>query len=97
MLIGSAALLIACILVVFSIIGLFNKRIGKGVRVMFFYVRRLRANRKNMRKLRRTARKAYRVLRRSRSRQSFLKKVFANYHNHKDLQKIKKETSTPSY
>lgn len=50
--------------IVFYIIGLFNKRVGRNMKVIIFHARRLRASRHNMRKLRRQARQAKRIIRR---------------------------------
>lgn len=49
--------------IVFYFLGLFNKRIGRNMKVVIFHARRLRASRQNMRKLRRQARQAKRIIR----------------------------------
>ncbi len=48
------------------------------MKMIFFYLRQLRANRKNFKKLPKTAKKFYPVLRRRRG--LFLSKLFQNYH-----------------
>jgi hypothetical protein len=77
MITGSILLLIIFTLILFSIIGIFNKKIGNIMKVVFFYLKRLQANKKNLKKLPRSVRKIYPVLKRRRS--LFIKKLFENY------------------
>jgi len=79
MITGSILLLLICALIIFKIIGIFNKKIGNLMKVIFFYLWRLRANKKNLKKLPHSARKIYPVLKRRRS--LFIKKLFKNYQN----------------
>lgn len=53
---------------IFYLIGLFNKRIGRNMKVIIFHIRRMRASRRNMRKLRRQTRQAKRIVRRQKTR-----------------------------
>jgi len=75
-------------LLLFSFIGLFNKKIGEVMKVIFFYLRHLRPSRKNFLKLPITARKFYPVLRRRRG--LFLKKLVTRYKCHRAKKKEEK-------
>ncbi len=76
-------ILLIFMLIIFSIIGLFHRKTGKLMRVVFFYLRRLRANRRNIKKFPSIIRKFFPVLRRRRGRGLFLKKIFENYRKNK--------------
>lgn len=82
---GSILILALIALLLFSFIGLFNKRIGNIMNVIYFYLRRLQASRQNFRKLPISLRKFYTVLRYKRSRRLFLRKIFKRYHRHREL------------
>ncbi len=86
---GSIFILVICTLILFRIIGIFNKKIGNLMKVIFFYLWRLRANKKNLKKLPRSAQKIYPVLKRRRT--LFIKKLFRNYQNHNQA---KRKTTT---
>lgn len=59
---GSILILIICTLILFWIIGLFNKKIGDLMKVVFFYLKRLRVTRQNLKRLPKTVKKIYPVL-----------------------------------
>lgn len=80
---GSILILIVCTLIIFKIIGIFNKKIGNLMKVIFFYLWRLRVNKNNLKKLPHSARKIYPVLKRRRS--LFIKKLFKNYQSNSQL------------
>ncbi len=80
MITGSFLIIIILALLLFSFIGLFNKRIGDIINVIFFYLRNLRPSRKNFLKLPITVKKFYSVLRWRRG--LLLKKLFARYQHH---------------
>lgn len=82
---GSLFILMIIAVLLFSLIGLFNKKIGDLMKVIFFYLRSLRPSRKNFLKLPITVRKFYPVLRRRRG--LLLKKLFARYHRHREKKK----------
>ena len=86
---GPILILALITLLLFSIVGLFNKRIGNIMNVIYFYLRRLRANRQNFRKLPISLRKFFTVLRYKRSRRLFLRKIFKRYHRHREHRKNK--------
>jgi len=83
MITGSFLILLICALILFKIIGIFNKKIGNLMKVIFFYLWRLRVSKDNLKKLPRSARKIYPVLKRRRS--LFIKKLFKNYQSNSQL------------
>jgi len=95
MLIGSGIILAALILGLLFLIGIFNKKIAKLARVILFYIKRLRLNRKNMAKLPKTAKKIYPVLMSGpRGRGLFRKKISKNYEVNKfTSETLKKEVT----
>ena len=73
-------------LLIFWLIGLFDKKIGRNVSVILFHLKRLRVTRKNVRKIRRQTRQAKRIMR----RQKFgllWKKLRNSYQNNQDNKK----------
>lgn len=72
--------------IVFSLIGLFNKKIRHNMRVVIFHLKKFRVNRKNIRKLRRQARQTKHMLRRQRF-ELFWKKLSKSYQIHLDTKK----------
>jgi len=83
MIIGSIVILLLSLFILFSAIGLFNKPVRKWMAVIRFYLTKLRANRKNFKKLPKTAKKFYPVLRHRRS--LFKLKLLKNFHHHKKV------------
>ncbi len=81
MIIGSVSILIILAFILFSIIGIFNKKIGRFMRMITFYLKNLRLTKRNITKLPKTAKKIYPVLRRRRT--LFIIKLFQNYQKNK--------------
>jgi len=86
MIIGSSLIIALITLGLLFLIGLFNKKIERLVRIIFFYLRKIRFNRRNMRKLPKTARKIFPVLKRPRGRGLMRIKIFKNYQNGREAQ-----------
>ena len=74
--------LIFVALILCSVVEPFNKRVRKWMRVARFYIRRLRATRRNLRKLPKTARKLWPVLKQKRAFKLFRLKLLQTYHHH---------------
>lgn len=83
MITGSIIILLVSLFILFSIIGLFHKPIGEWMAVIRFYLKKIRANKKNLKKLPKTVKKFYRVLRYHRS--LFKLKLFKNFYHHKKV------------
>lgn len=86
MIIGSILFLTICTFILFSIIGVFHKKVGRIMKMINFYIIRLRLTRRNINKLPKTAKKFYPVLRHRRG--LFLKKLFQNYQKNHPQKKI---------
>ena len=86
MIIGSGIIIALIALGILFLIGLFNKKIECLVRIIFFYLRKIRINRRNMRKLPKTARKIFPVLKGQRGRGLMRIKIFKNYQNSQEAQ-----------
>ncbi len=83
MIAGSMLIFIILAFILFSIIGIFNKKIGRFMRMIIFYLKNLRLTKRNIYKLPKTAKKIYPVLRRRRT--LFINKLFQNYQKNKKL------------
>jgi len=81
MITGSILILIILAFILFSIIGVFNKKIGQFMKMVTYYLKNLRLTKRNIVKLPKTAKKIYPVLRRRRS--LFVIKLFQNYQKNK--------------
>lgn len=81
MVIGTVSILIILAFILFSLIGIFNKKIGRFMRMITFYLKNLRPTKRNIYKLPKTAKKIYPVLRRRRT--LFISKLFRNYQKNK--------------
>jgi|GEM_PF-2196842 len=87
MIAGSILVLIILAFILFSVIGIFNKKIGRFMKMITYYLKNLRLTKRNIVKLPKTAKKFYPVLRRR--RRLFVIKLFQNY------QKNKKQEDRP--
>jgi len=77
MITGSILILIILAFILFSIIGVFNKKIGRFMKMITYYLKSLRLTKRNILKLPKTAKKFYPVLRRR--RRLLVIKLFKNY------------------
>ncbi len=85
MIISAITILVLLALLVGYIIGLFHKRTDGVMKIIFFYLRRLRPTRPNLKKLPKTAKKAPPVIRQK--GKLLWRKMSGRYQGHKQTSK----------